>query len=117
MAKESIYSDTCVEQNSGDVAGYVVVFSDAKDLPTISFNWSEGALKGPVRAKVIDFDRKSGRLAFSVKTSYGEFLFKGKIGPGVLDGLLSSPFETSPQKIELRERSHEQAFKPIADCQ
>ena len=117
IAREVIYSDTCVEQESGDVAGYVVTFTDAKGLPIVNLSWSEGSLKGPVQANVTDFDRRSGRLAFSVRTSYGEFLFKGKIGANVIEGALSSPFEDSSQHIKLTERSHEQAVRPVADCQ
>jgi hypothetical protein len=75
MASQVHYSNTCNEQESGDVAGYVVTFSDDERLPVISFTWSEGALMVPVRADVTDYDRKSGRLNFVVKTPSREFTF------------------------------------------
>jgi hypothetical protein len=39
------YANTCLKQESGDVAGYVVIVSDGEPLPSISLGWSEGALR------------------------------------------------------------------------
>jgi hypothetical protein len=114
MAKETTYADTCVEQESGDVAGYVVTLSDAK-APTIGFNWSEGALKGPVPANVTDYDRASGRLAFSAQTEFGIFSFKGTIRAHAIDGIVSSPWEP-PRHVELQERSVLNANEPKSQC-
>lgn len=72
------YADTCVEQESGDVAGYVVIFQAGQALPSISLSWSEGSLKGPAAATVTDYNRTSGRLAFSVHIEDGDFHFSGK---------------------------------------
>jgi hypothetical protein len=51
------YANTCLEQESGDVAGYVMIVSDAEPLPSISLSWSEGALMLAVAAIVTDYDR------------------------------------------------------------
>jgi hypothetical protein len=115
MASQVHYSNTCNEQESGDVAGYVVTFSDDERLPVISFTWSEGALMVPVRADVTDYDRKSGRLNFVVKTPSGEFTFAGTVRRHAIEGTMSSPFD-SPEHVELEERSHTSAFQPNAEC-
>ena len=44
------YANTCLEQESGDVAGYVVIVSDGEPFPSISLSWSEGAMMLPVAA-------------------------------------------------------------------
>jgi hypothetical protein len=38
------YANTCLEQESGDIAGYVVIVPEGESLPSISLSWSEGAL-------------------------------------------------------------------------
>jgi hypothetical protein len=111
------YASTCLEQESGDVAGYVVLVSDREPLPSISFSWSEGALMLPVAAKVTDYDRMSGRLAFSVHTEGGDFHFKGEIGSHRIQGILMVPWEGSPpEHVELEVRSRKAAFEPDAEC-
>jgi hypothetical protein len=115
LAGQVYYSDSCNEQESGDVAGYVVIFSDGERLPEISFSWSEGALMLPARADVTDYDRRSGRLKFVVKTQSGEFSFTGMIRPHAIEGTLSNPFD-SPRQVELEERSRTLAFEPRAEC-
>jgi hypothetical protein len=58
------YANTCLEQESGDVAGYVVIVSEGEPLPSISLSWSEGALMLPVAAQLSDYDRMSGQPGF-----------------------------------------------------
>lgn len=70
--KTVYYTDSCVEQESGDVGGYVVIVSDGKPFPVIGLSWSEGALKQPVAAKVTNYDRESGQLSFSVSIEWDE---------------------------------------------
>ena len=70
--KTIYYADSCVEQESGDVGGYVVIVSDGKPFPVIGLSWSEGALKQPVAAKVTNYDRESGQLSFSVSIEWDE---------------------------------------------
>jgi hypothetical protein len=115
MAGQIIYANTCVEQESGDVGGYVVNVSDNEQTPTISLKWSEGSLKGPVRAKVTDYVQESGRLAFSVQTEVGVFGFKGTLRAHKIEGVVSSPWE-SPRRVELTERSDKDANQPEIEC-
>ncbi len=116
-AKEIIYANTCNEQESGDVAGYVVAISAAKNAPLIRFSWTEGSLKGPAHATVTDYDRKSGRLAFSAQTQDGDiFKFSGTIHTHTIDGVISSPWEKSTLHIELQERSDKDASEPKGGC-
>src|SRR5215475_7134100 len=78
-AGQTVYTDSCVEAESGDVAGHVITSSGDQNPPIVSFGSSEGALKGPVSANVSSYERTSGRLNFSADTSSGTFLFKGMI--------------------------------------
>jgi hypothetical protein len=110
------YANTCVEHESGDVAGYVVILSDGEPLPSISLSWSEGALMLPVAAKITDYDRMSGRLTFSVDIEGGGFLFKGKIGPQRIEGIFAVPWTGTPEHVELELRSRKVAFEPDTEC-
>jgi hypothetical protein len=64
---------------------------------------------------VTDYDRKSGRLSFSAKIEGGEFSFKGKVAPQVIEGDLVSPWEP-PRRIKLEETSSKLANEPEAKC-
>jgi hypothetical protein len=66
------YTDSCLEQESGDIGGYVVIVSDGKPFPVIKLSWSEGALKQPLTVKVTNYDRGSGQLSFSVSIEWDE---------------------------------------------
>jgi hypothetical protein len=117
LASESLfYADTCVEQESGDVAGYVVIVQGPATQPAISLTWSEGSLKGPVAATVTDYDPTSGRLAFVAHIEYGDFGFNGKIKADQLEGTFSSPWE-DPSQHQLKVRPRQDAYEPTSECQ
>ena len=67
-------------------------------------------------ANVTNYDRTSGRLAFSVHIEYGDFHFIGKIEPDRLEGTISSPWETSSEHLQLKVRSRKIAYEPTAEC-
>ncbi|WP_229184548.1 hypothetical protein, partial [Bradyrhizobium oropedii] len=67
--KTVYYTDSCVERESGDIGGYVVIVSDGKPFPVIQLSWSEGALKQPVAARVTNYDRGSGQLSFQLRSN------------------------------------------------
>jgi hypothetical protein len=110
------YANTCVEQESGDVAGYVVTVSDGVPLPSISLSWSEGALMMPVTAKITDYDRASGRLAFSVQVDDASFLFEGRIERQRIEGIIKSPWRTGPDHVRLELRSRKAAIETPKKC-
>ena len=119
--KTVYYSDSCVEQESGDIGGYVVIVSDGKPLPVISLSWSEGALKQPVAAKVTHYDRGSGRLSFSASIEWDEgkrrdIQFDGKFAYDRITGTFAAPWETARKAVELEARSRKAAFEPVATC-
>lgn len=118
VADEAIhYANTCLEQESGDVSGYVVIVSQAAPIPSISLSWSEGAMMLPVAAKIDDYDRMSGRLAFSVHAEdVGDFHFKGRIGPQRIEGIFTTPWRGSPEHVELEAQSSKVAFGPHTEC-
>lgn len=51
-----VYSNLCWIPESGDAAGYRVRLGKAGDRQTLSLEWSEGALKGPVQASSLTID-------------------------------------------------------------
>lgn len=118
VADEAIhYANTCLEQESGDVAGYVVIVSQGEPIPSISLSWSEGAMMLPVAAKIDDYDRVSGRLAFSVHAEGGgDFHFKGRIGPQRIEGIFTTPWKGSPEHVELEVQPSKVAFGPDTEC-
>ena len=116
------YTDSCVEQESGDVGGYVVIVSDGKPVPVIRLSWSEGALKQPVAAKVTNYDRGSGQLSFSVSINWDEgktrdIQFDGRFTMDRMTGTFAVPWETAPKAVELKVRSRKAAFEPATTCQ
>jgi len=121
FADERYYANTCVEQESGDAAGYVVTVSDGEPRPSISLSWSEGKLMDPVAAKITDYDQRSGRVAFSAHIPWDEpggrdILFVGKMESQRIEGIFTVPWENSPQRVELKLRSHKAAFNPDTKC-
>jgi hypothetical protein len=110
------YANTCVEQEGGDVAGYVVIIQGGAAQPSISLSWSEGSLKGPAAATVTDYDPTSGRLAFLVHIEYGDFHFSGKIESDRLEGTISSPWEAGSKRLQLKVRPRQNAYEPTAKC-
>lgn len=119
--KVAYYTDSCVEQESGDVAGYVVIVNKGEPLPSISLSWSEGALKDPVAAKVTYYDQTSGRVAFSASIEWNEgerrdVQFEGKFGPDRMAGTFVAPWNKTPAHVELKLRSRKAAFEPSIKC-
>ena len=119
--KTVYYTDSCVEQESGDIGGYVVIVSDSKPFPVIRLSWSEGALKQPVAAKVTNYDRGSGQLSFSVSIEWDEgkkrdIEFDGKFTIDRVTGTFAVPWETARKAVELKVRSRKAAFEPAMTC-
>lgn len=115
------YTDSCVEQESGDIGGYVVIVADGKPFPAIRLSWSEGALKQPVAAKVTKYDRRSGQLSFSVSIEWDEgktrdIQFDGKFTVDRMTGTFAVPWETAPKAVELKVRPSKAALEPTTIC-
>ncbi|WOH68595.1 hypothetical protein [Bradyrhizobium sp. BWA-3-5] len=110
-----------MEQESGDIGGYVAIVSDGKLFPVIRLSWSEGALKQPVAAKVTSYDRGSGQLSFSVSIDWDEgkkrdIQFDGKLTIDRMTGTFAVPWETARKAVELEVRSRKAAFEPATTC-
>jgi hypothetical protein len=119
--KTVYYADSCVEQESGDVGGYVVMVSDGKPFPMIKLSWSEGALKQPVAATVTRYDRESGQLSFSVSIEWDEgkkrdIQFDGKFAVNRMTGAFAVPWESERKAVVLKVRSRKAAFEPATTC-
>lgn len=95
-----VFSDTCQEKESGDVAGHIVAITRQRDGWQIKYSWSEGSLTLPLQASSIRFDQSSGKLSFAVKvagkpgTPGGTATFDGQLRNGVLTGKAKEYWET-----------------------
>ena len=116
VAHARLYANTCVEPQSGDVAGYVVDFHDRRARPRLSFAWSEGALMAPVDAQITMFDRLRGRIAFAAAVPGGRFRFSGALQSTALEGTLMKPANDAPRSIILRMRSYAAAYTRMPPC-
>ncbi len=114
-ARAVTYADTCVELQSGDVAGTVVTVAGRGWHPPVTISWSEGSLMMPVVADAT-FEAKTGRLAFVARTSRGHagdtVRFKGRIQGNALAGQLSYPWERGSRPVVLPVRSIAEANAP-----
>ncbi len=61
-----VYSNLCWLPESGDAAGYRIRLGKAGGRQTLSLEWSEGALKGPVQASSLTIDPGGTKVAFAV---------------------------------------------------
>lgn len=94
-----------------------MIVSQGAPIPSISLSWSEGAVMLPVAAKIDDYDRVSGRLAFSIHAEGGrDFHFKGTIGPQRIEGISTDPWKGIPEKVELEVQPSKVAFGPDTEC-
>ena len=119
--KTVYYTDSCVEEESGDIGGYVVIVSDGKPVPVIKLSWSEGALKQPVAAKVTNYDQRSGQLSFSVSIEWDEgktrdIRFDGRFTTDRMTGTFAVPWQAAQKSVELKVRSRKAAFEPATTC-
>lgn len=61
-----LYSSLCVERQSGDAAGFRITLQRSTKEDSLSFEWSEGPLFGPMRASNLTIDPKTLRIAFTI---------------------------------------------------
>ena len=87
-SKPRIYSNLCTEKYSGDIAGYEVTLSVVGRIPSVLFDWTEGALMKPVHASNVAFDRETGELSFSAVATDRPLVFQGRVDTRTLTGML-----------------------------
>jgi hypothetical protein len=113
-ARPVTYADTCVERDSGDIAGTVLTVAGRGRHPRVTISWSEGALMMPVVATAT-FDAPTGRLAFVARTGghAGNMVrFKGRLRRNALAGQLSLPWESTSRPVVLPVRTIAAANAP-----
>lgn len=106
---ERVYADTCVERESGDIAGQVIAVSGRGAHPRVTFYWSEGALMQPVGATAA-YSAADRHLRFEISTAVGVFMFDGEVKPHGLAGTLREPWQRDPHQVTLIETSRAAAL-------
>lgn len=99
-AHQRVYTDICLEPQSGDTAGHIITVMGSASHPAISFTWSEGALM-PGLPATSTFSPTSHRLSFTVRSPAGIFSFDGQLERSQIAGLLTEPWEKAPKQITL----------------
>ena len=61
-----VYSNLCVERESGDVNGYRVKLLRSAKGDRLYFEWSEGPLYGPALASDLIIDPETSKIAFTI---------------------------------------------------
>jgi hypothetical protein len=74
-----VYSDLCIEPQSGDVAGNRVSLLRYSDVDKLIFEYTEGALMAPLFADKMAIDYTAGALAFEVREDSQTVTFRGTV--------------------------------------
>lgn len=106
---ERVYADTCVEPESGDIAGRIIAVSGRGAHPRVTFYWSEGALMQPGAATAA-YSAANRHLRFEISAAVGVFMFDGEVKPHELAGTLQEPWQRDPLQVTLMETSRAAAL-------
>ena len=94
------FSDLCVEAQSGDVAGRFVQLDRLPGGAEVTYGYTEGALKAPVRARHVRFDPATGALSFVAHT-WELSRFQGQVTPQALRGRLQAAGAERAEAVRL----------------
>jgi hypothetical protein len=61
-----LYSNLCVERESGDASGYRVKLMRATEGDRLYLDWSEGGLYGPMLAQNLTIDPRTADITFTI---------------------------------------------------
>jgi hypothetical protein len=84
-----VYSDLCVEPESGDVAGNRVALLRYPEGNQLIFEYTEGPLMAPLFADKITIDSAAGALTFDVREDSQTVTFRGTVTDDALVGTIS----------------------------
>lgn len=113
-SETAFYTNSCYEKESGDVAGYVVKEQGGGPHPDLWIYWSEGVFMEPAPAKIVNDARAPGRFAFVASLPGGSrrLSFDGVKTDRALEGMMTSPWDTTPRHVVLERRPEKEAFDP-----
>jgi hypothetical protein len=84
-----VYSDLCIEPESGDVAGNRVALLRYPEGNQLVFEYTEGPLMAPLFAHVLTMDSATGALTFDVREDSQTVTFRGTVTDDALVGTIS----------------------------
>jgi hypothetical protein len=84
-----VYSDLCIEPESGDVAGNRVGLLRYPQGNQIIFEYTEGPLMAPLLADKMTMDSATGALTFDVREDDQTVTFRGTVTDDALVGTIS----------------------------
>jgi hypothetical protein len=88
-----VYSNLCVEPQSGDIGGTRITLLRLGDGDRVIYEYTEGAVAWPLfvaRAKV---DSRAGTISFEVRPEADTLTFEGKFTDSILVGAFSAKAE------------------------
>jgi hypothetical protein len=84
-----VYSDLCLEPESGDIAGNRVALLRYPQGDQIIFEYTEGPLMAPLLADKMTIDSATGALTFDVREDDQTVTFRGTVTDDALVGTIS----------------------------
>ena len=68
----SVYSDLCLQKDSGEIGGQRVTLHRFAEADTVIYEFTAGALSWPIVANDVNLDDASGALDFTIAAADGE---------------------------------------------
>ena len=105
-----VYSNLCVEPQSGDIGGTRITLLRFADGDKVIYEYTEGAVNWPLFAQRGQVDSKTGAIGFKVQTGSETLSFEGKFTDAALTGAFGGKSESIslPRVADLR--------RPMPNC-
>jgi len=94
-----VYSNLCIEPQSGDEAGNRVSLLRYSDVDKLIFEYTEGALMMPLFADKMTMDSTTGALTFEVREDQMTVTFRGTVTDDALVGTITTG--NRPESVRL----------------
>jgi hypothetical protein len=113
----AVYSDLCVESESGDVGGQRISLHRFADGDSVIYEFTAGGLSMPLVASDVSIDDGTGVLTFTVTVADNEE--RTIIGRFAKDGrtlTLTGSYDCSDVTLPMRLRRVDNFSRPLAAC-
>jgi hypothetical protein len=67
-----VYSNLCIEDDSGDAAGFRITLHRYPEGDSVMYEYAEGSLAMPLMSEMAQVDQRSGSLRFTVNRPGGQ---------------------------------------------
>jgi len=84
-----VYSNLCVEPQSGDIGGTRIILLRLADGDRLIYEYTEGAVMWPLFAQRAKVDSKAGTISFDVRADSETLSFAGRFTDAILTGTFS----------------------------